>query len=43
MLMVHVHVHVKSESVADFRWSTIESARSSGLDPGEEVISRDQK
>jgi len=34
MLIVHVHVHVKSELVADFRQATIENARSSVLEPG---------
>ena len=29
MLIVHVHVRVKPESVADFRLATIENARSS--------------
>ena len=29
MLVAHVHVHVKPESVADFRQATIENARSS--------------
>jgi hypothetical protein len=29
MLIVHVHVHVKPESVADFRQVTLENARSS--------------
>lgn len=29
MLIVHVHVHVKPESVASFRQATIENARSS--------------
>jgi (4S)-4-hydroxy-5-phosphonooxypentane-2,3-dione isomerase len=29
MLIVHVHVHVKPESVADFRQATIENARAS--------------
>jgi autoinducer 2-degrading protein len=34
MLIVHVHVHVKPESVADFRQATIENARSSIQEPG---------
>ena len=34
MLIVHVHVHVKPESVADFRQATIENARSSFQEPG---------
>jgi quinol monooxygenase YgiN len=34
MLIVHVHVHVKPESVADFRRATIENARSSVLELG---------
>jgi quinol monooxygenase YgiN len=34
MLIVHVHVHVKPESVADFRHATIENARSSVQEPG---------
>ena len=34
MLIVHVHVHVKPESVADFRRVTIENARSSVQEPG---------
>jgi quinol monooxygenase YgiN len=34
MLIVHVHVHVKPESVADFRQATIENARSSVQEPG---------
>lgn len=34
MLIVHVHVHVKPESVADFRLATIENARSSIQEPG---------
>jgi len=34
MLIVHVHVHVKPELVADFRQATIENARSSVLEPG---------
>ena len=34
MLIVHVHVHVKSESVAAFRKATIENARSSVQEPG---------
>jgi (4S)-4-hydroxy-5-phosphonooxypentane-2,3-dione isomerase len=34
MLIVHVHVHVKPESVADFRHATIENARASVQEPG---------
>ena len=34
MLIVHVHVHVKPDSVADFRAATIENARSSLQEPG---------
>jgi (4S)-4-hydroxy-5-phosphonooxypentane-2,3-dione isomerase len=34
MLIVHVHVHVKPELVADFRRATIENARSSVQEPG---------
>jgi autoinducer 2-degrading protein len=34
MLIVHVHVHVKPESVAEFRHATIENARSSVLEQG---------
>lgn len=34
MFIVHVHVHVKPESVAGFRLATIENARSSVLEPG---------
>ena len=34
MLIVHVHVHVKPESVAEFRQATIENARSSAQEPG---------
>jgi quinol monooxygenase YgiN len=34
MLIVHVHVHVKPESVAEFRQVTIENARSSVQEPG---------
>lgn len=34
MFIVHVHVHVKAESVADFRQATIENARSSVQEPG---------
>jgi len=34
MLIVHVHVHVKPESVSDFRQATIENARSSIQEPG---------
>lgn len=34
MLVVHVHVHVKVESVEDFRLATIENARASINEPG---------
>ncbi len=34
MLIVHVHVHVKPESVADFRQATLENARASVQEPG---------
>jgi quinol monooxygenase YgiN len=34
MLIVHVHVRVKPESVADFRQATIENARASVQEPG---------
>ena len=34
MLIVHVHVRVKPESVADFRQATIENARCSVQEPG---------
>jgi quinol monooxygenase YgiN len=34
MLIVHVHVRVKPESVTDFRQATIENARSSVQEPG---------
>jgi quinol monooxygenase YgiN len=34
MLIVHVHVHVKPESVEDFRQATIENARCSVQEPG---------
>lgn len=34
MLIVHVHVHVKPESVAEFRKATIENARASVQEPG---------
>jgi quinol monooxygenase YgiN len=34
MLIVHVHVHVNPESVADFRQATIENARASVQEPG---------
>lgn len=34
MLVVHVHVHVKPESVADFRLATLENARQSLTEPG---------
>ena len=34
MLIVHVHVHVKPESVEGFRRATIENARASVEEPG---------
>jgi len=34
MLIVHVHVHVKPESVAEFKQATIENARNSVQEPG---------
>jgi quinol monooxygenase YgiN len=34
MLIVHVHIHVKPESVAGFRQATLENARSSVQEPG---------
>jgi len=34
MLIVHVHVHVKPESVADFKQATIENGHSSVQEPG---------
>jgi quinol monooxygenase YgiN len=34
MLIVHVHVHVKPESVEDFRKATLENARASVQEPG---------
>jgi len=34
MFIVHVHVHVKPESVAEFRQATIENARSSVQERG---------
>ena len=34
MLIVHVHVHVKPESLADFKLATVENARSSIQEPG---------
>ena len=34
MLIVHVHVHVKSESVEDFKRATLENARQSLKEPG---------
>jgi quinol monooxygenase YgiN len=34
MLIVHVHVHVKTESVEDFTQATIENGRSSVQEPG---------
>jgi quinol monooxygenase YgiN len=34
MFIVHVHVRVRPESVADFRQATVENARSSIQEPG---------
>lgn len=34
MLIVHVHVRVNPESIADFKQATIENARSSVQEPG---------
>jgi quinol monooxygenase YgiN len=34
MLVVHVHVHVKTEFVARFREATVENARQSLTEPG---------
>ena len=34
MLMVHVHVHVKPESVAAFKEATLTNARQSAREPG---------
>ena len=34
MFIVHVHVHVKPESVEAFRQATLENARNSVLEPG---------
>jgi quinol monooxygenase YgiN len=34
MLIVHVHVHVKSESVASFKEATLANARASLKEPG---------
>jgi autoinducer 2-degrading protein len=34
MLIVHVHVHVKPESVEDFRQASVENARYSVKEPG---------
>ena len=34
MLAVHVHVHVRPESVEEFRLATIENARNSIQEPG---------
>lgn len=34
MLVVHVHVHVKSEYVESFKQATLENAQSSVLEPG---------
>jgi quinol monooxygenase YgiN len=34
MFIVHVHVHVKPESVARFRQATLENARNSIQEPG---------
>jgi autoinducer 2-degrading protein len=34
MLVVHVHVHVKPESIERFREATVENARNSAQEPG---------
>lgn len=34
MLVVHVHVYVKSESIEQFKAATVENARSSVQEPG---------
>jgi quinol monooxygenase YgiN len=34
MLIVHVHVHVKSESIEAFKQATVENARNSVQEPG---------
>jgi quinol monooxygenase YgiN len=34
MLIVHVHVRIKPESVAEFRQATLENARASVQEPG---------
>ncbi len=34
MLIVHVHVHVKPDRVAEFRQATVENARASIQEPG---------
>jgi (4S)-4-hydroxy-5-phosphonooxypentane-2,3-dione isomerase len=34
MIIVHVHVHVKPESVEDFSRATVENARASVQEPG---------
>lgn len=34
MLIIHVHVRIKPDSVAEFRQATIENARASVLEPG---------
>jgi len=34
MLIVHVHVHVKSEFIEAFRQATVENARNSLQEPG---------
>lgn len=34
MLIVHVHVHVKSENIDDFKTATIENAKNSVKEPG---------
>ena len=34
MLIVHVHVHVKPDSVEQFRQATVENARNSVQEPG---------
>ena len=34
MLIVHVHAHIKPDSVAEFKLATIENARASVREPG---------
>lgn len=34
MIIVHVHVHVKPQSIEDFRLATVENARASVQEPG---------